>query len=51
VRTRKLPMSGRVIKEHIIEVNKLGKNEFSKRGIKLYLMKSVLNLTMFVKQH
>jgi len=50
VRARKLPVSGSVVKECVLEVTKLGKSEFSLSGIKLYLMKSVLNLTIFVIQ-
>jgi len=50
VRARKLPMSGSVVKERVVEVTKLGKSEFSLSGIKLYLMKSVMNLAIFVLQ-
>jgi hypothetical protein len=47
---RKLPMSGSVVKERVLEVTKLGKSEFSLSGIKVYLMKSLMNLTIFVMQ-
>jgi hypothetical protein len=43
-------MSGSAVKEHVLEVTKLGKSEFSLSSIKLYLMKYVMNLTIFVLQ-